>query len=181
MARNATIHKALLTISDMDRAYYDSHQLVLAQHPSESVGRMMLRLVAFTLNASPTLQFTRGLSATDEPEIWQKDDTDQIECSILLGEPDIRDLKKACSRSGTVVLYSYGGQASEQWWQQHVNQCTSLTNLSVCRFPADTLQVLAPMAQRSMVLTATIQDGQLWLADQDNTVVVDWEVLQTAS
>ncbi|WP_230369927.1 YaeQ family protein [Paludibacterium denitrificans] len=116
MALSATIYKVNLTLSDMDRSYYASHNLTLAQHPSETIERLMLRLTAFALHASDTLSFTRGLCADDEPELWQKNYSDEIELWIDLGEPDEKRLKKACSRAEQVVLYSYGGRASEVWW-----------------------------------------------------------------
>ena len=70
MALKATIHKATLNIADMDRHYYADHQLTIAQHPSETDLRVMIRLLAFALNAGDTLEFTKGLSTDDEPELW---------------------------------------------------------------------------------------------------------------
>ncbi|BBH15374.1 YaeQ family protein [Chromobacterium haemolyticum] len=173
MALSATIYKANLAVSDMDRGYYASHQLTLAQHPSETVERMMLRLVAFALNASETLQFSRGLSADDEPELWQKSYADDIELWVELGEPDEKRLKKACSRAEQVVLYSYGGRASEVWWLQIENKLSRLDKLSVFRVEPATLAELVAICQRSMQLSATIQDGQLWLADESSNVLVE--------
>ncbi|MCK5886056.1 MAG: YaeQ family protein, partial [Alcanivorax sp.] len=72
MALTATIYKAELTVSDMDRDYYATHNLTVALHPSETESRMMLRLLAFALNAHEDLAFTRGLSSTDEPDLWQR-------------------------------------------------------------------------------------------------------------
>ncbi|KUM02304.1 YaeQ family protein [Chromobacterium subtsugae] len=173
MALTATIYKASLTLSDMDRGYYASHQLTLAQHPSETLERMMLRVAAFALNASETLSFTRGLSADDEPELWQKNYSDEIELWVELGEPDEKRLKKACSRADKVVLYTYGGRASEVWWSQIENKLSRLDKLEVFRIDFDALQTLAGLAQRSMQLNVTIQDGQMWLADEQHTVLLE--------
>ncbi|UTH76057.1 YaeQ family protein [Chromobacterium sp. IIBBL 290-4] len=172
MALTATIYKANLTLSDMDRGYYATHSLTLAQHPSETLERMMLRIVAFALHASETLSFTRGLSADDEPELWQKNYADEIELWVELGEPDEKRLKKACSRSEQVALYSYGGRASEVWWSQIENKLARLDKLSVFRIDFDALQALAAIAERSMQLTATIQDGQLWLANDAQNILI---------
>ncbi|OHX12318.1 YaeQ family protein [Chromobacterium sphagni] len=173
MALTATIYKASLTLSDMDRGYYASHQLTLAQHPSETLERMMLRVAAFALNASETLSFTRGLSADDEPELWQKNYSDEIELWLELGEPDEKRLKKACSRSDKVILYSYGGRASEVWWSQIENKLSRLDKLEVFRIDSEALQQLTGLAQRSMQLNITIQDGQMWLADEQHTVLLE--------
>ncbi|KIA80609.1 hypothetical protein QR66_09685 [Chromobacterium piscinae] len=172
MALNATIYKATLILSDMDRGYYATHSLTLAQHPSETLERMMLRIVAFALHASDTLAFTRGLCADDEPELWQKNYSDEIELWVELGEPDEKRLKKACSRSDRVALYSYGGRASEVWWGQNENKLSRLDKLEVFRIDFEALQALAALAERSMQLTATIQDGQLWLSNDAQNILI---------
>ncbi|MDF0604407.1 YaeQ family protein [Neisseriaceae bacterium TC5R-5] len=173
MALAATIYKASLSIADMDRGYYAEHPLVLAQHPSETVERMMLRLVVFALHASESLQFSRGLSAEDEPELWQKNYADEIECWLELGEPDEKRLKKACSRAQQVVLYSYGGRASEVWWSQLESKLGRLEKLTVFRIEPATLAALTGLCQRNMQLSASIQDGQLWLSSEQTNVLVE--------
>ncbi|QEL57087.1 YaeQ family protein [Chromobacterium paludis] len=172
MALNATIYKATLTLSDLDRGYYATHPLTLAQHPSETLERMMLRIVAFALHASETLAFTRGLCADDEPELWQKNYSDEIELWVDLGEPDEKRLKKACSRADRVVLYSYGGRASEVWWGQNESKLSRLDKLEVYRVDFESLQALAALAERGMQLTATIQDGQLWLSNDAQNILI---------
>ena len=72
MAVKATVSKATLQISDMDRHYYAEHTLTLAQHPSETDERLMVRLFAFALFAAEGLTFGRGLSSEDEPDVWRK-------------------------------------------------------------------------------------------------------------
>ena len=79
MALRATVFKADVQIADMDRNYYQSHSLTLAQHPSETDERMMVRLLGFILFADEGLVFGKGLSAEDEPDLWQKDLTGAIE------------------------------------------------------------------------------------------------------
>ena len=96
MALTATIYKAELTVSDMDRDYYATHNLTVALHPSETESRMMLRLLAFALNAHEDLTFTRGLSSTDEPDLWQRNPDDTLAHWIELGMPDEKRLRKAC-------------------------------------------------------------------------------------
>ena len=79
MAQKATIFKAELDISDMDRHYYASHALTLARHPSETDERMMVRLLAFALNADEQLSFSEGMDNPDDPALWRKDLTGSIE------------------------------------------------------------------------------------------------------
>ena len=111
MALKATIFKAELQIADMDRGYYQDHNLTIAQHPSENDLRMMIRLMTFILHAHEDLTFTKGLSTDDEPDVWQKSLSDEIEVWIDLGQPDEKRIRKACGRSKEVFIYTYSGHA----------------------------------------------------------------------
>ncbi len=173
MALKATIYKADLTISDMDRHYYASHALTLAQHPSETIERMMLRFAVFALTASETLAFTRGISVDDEPDLWQHTLAGEIERWIELGEPDEKRLRRACGRAASVEVYSYGGRSADIWWQQNGDRYGRFDNLEVWSIDTETLKALAGLCQRSMQLSATVQDGTMWLSDGKNNVAVE--------
>lgn len=178
MALKATIFKADLNISDMDRGYYASHSLTIAQHPSETEERMMLRVAVFALHASEQLAFTKGISEDDEPDLWQKNYSDEIELWIELGEPDEKRLRKACGRAEQVWVYSYGGRGADIWWQQTETKTTRFANLAVASIDSDTLAELVKLIQRGMQLQATIQDGQLWLSDSVHNVLVERRMLK---
>ncbi len=162
----------------MDRGYYNDHRLTVAQHSSETDERMMVRLLAFTLHASDALQFTKGLSADDEPDVWQKSLTDEIEVWIDVGLPDEKRIRKACGRAKQVYIYAYGGRAAQLWWEQASGKSLRFDNLQVINLPQSATKALAELAQRSMNLQCTIQEGQVWVSDADITVIVDVEVLK---
>ena len=172
MALKATICKAELQISDMDRNYYHSHALTIARHPSETDERMMMRVLAFALYADEALAFGKGLSAEDEPDLWRKDLTGAIELWVDVGLPDEKRIRKACGRAAQVAILSYGGRGAELWWGQVSGLLERFRNLTVMNLPAVTGQVLTGMAQRNMQLQCLIQDGQIWLSDQDERVEV---------
>jgi uncharacterized protein YaeQ len=173
MAIKSTIFKAELQIADMERHYYADHALTIAQHPSETDERMMVRLLAFALHAHESLSFGRGLSADDEPALWQKDLTGAIELWIDVGLPDERLVRKACGRAGQVVVYTYGGRVAEMWFAQNSSQFARLKNLTVINLPQESTRALAKLAQRTMRLQCTIQDGQVWLSDSGQSVQVE--------
>ncbi|MCA1325045.1 YaeQ family protein [Herbaspirillum sp. alder98] len=177
MALKSTIYKAELQISDMDRHYYQSHPLTIARHPSETDERMMIRVLAFALNASETLGFGKGLSDTDEPDLWQKDLTGAIDLWIEVGQPDDRAILKACGRSERVIVYSYSS-VSNIWWNQTGSRVERAKNLRVVNIDADASQALAALAQRSMQLQCTIQDGQIWLGANENMVLIEPQVIK---
>jgi len=177
MALGATIFKADLQIADMDRGYYRDHALVLARHPSETDERLMVRLMAFALNASESLAFGRGLSAEDEPDLSRKDLTGLIELWIDVGLPPEKAIRKASGRAAQVIVYAYGRRGVDIWWKQVADSLARCRNLSVIELPQDATQALAQLVQRSMRLQCTIQDGQAWLTDGEDSIEIVPNVL----
>jgi len=172
MAPKATVVKAELQVTDMDRHYYASHNLTLAQHPSETVERLMVRLLAFALHADERLEFGRGLSDEDEPALWRRDRTGEIEQWIELGQPDESRIRKACGRAQQVVVVNYGGRASDVWWSKNAPALARLKNLSVIDIDAESVDAVATLFERGMRLTAMIQDGEVQLMDAARTVAL---------
>ncbi|MBE0486516.1 YaeQ family protein [Marinobacter sp.] len=172
MALKATIFKATLHIADMDRHYYADHHLTIARHPSENDERMMIRLLAFALNASDSLEFTKGLSSDDEPELWEKSLTDDIELWIELGLPDEDRVRKACNRSQQVILYTYGGRAVPVWWDKHNNKLERFGNLTIVDLPAESTAALARLVERSMTFQVSIQDGEVTFSNEADLVSI---------
>lgn len=175
MALKSTIFKADLQISDMDRHYYQQHALTVARHPSETDERMMVRLLAFALFAHDELQLTKGISSEDEPDIWQKDLTGQIQLWIDLGTPDEKRLRKAAGRSEHVVVLAYGGNAPSVWWKKNSSALQHIKNLSVIAISKENSEALAELAQRSLQLQCTIQDGSVWLGNESTSVHIEPE------
>ncbi len=178
MALRSTVFRVALQIADLDRNYYARHMLTLARHPSETDERMMVRLVAFALFAHERLEFGRGLSSEDEAALWQRDLTGAIETWIEVGLPDERALRKACGRAKQVVLIAFGGRGAKVWWEQNQGKLARLSNLSVLNLPFAATQALAALAERSMELVCTIQDGHVSLADESQILEVVPEKLQ---
>lgn len=172
MAHNATIFKAHLQIADMDRNYYGEHALVMARHPSETDERMMVRLLAFALNASESLVFGKGLSSEDEPDLWQKDLTGQIELWVDVGQPDEKTVRKAGGRASWVRIYNYGLRSADAWWNQVRARLQRQSRLSVTYFPQEATRAIAALADRNMQLQCTIQQGQIWLSGGDSVVEI---------
>ena len=181
MASNATIFKASVQISDMNRQYYEDHVLTLARHPSETEERMMVRLLAFVLHAHETLSFGRGLSTEEEPALWQKDLTGAIEHWIEVGQPEEKAIRRACGRATLVSIYTYGGRGADQWWEKNMTAFGRLNNLVVMNLPLDGSRALGTLAQPSMQLQCTIQEGQIWMTDGENTAHIELTTLKNAS
>ncbi|MFO0794850.1 MAG: YaeQ family protein [Candidatus Brocadiaceae bacterium] len=172
MAIKATIFRVELNISDIDRNYFHDHKLTIARHPSENDVRMMARLVAFILNAHEGLVFTQGVSRGDEPDLWRKDLSGNIEVWIEIGQPDEKRVGKACSRAKEVIVYPYSGNSANAWWKKINPDVNRFKNLSVINLPTDAIQEMAALAQRTMDFSCTIQDGEMWISGEDKTVKI---------
>ena len=158
----------------MDRQVYGEHTLTLALHPSETEERLLIRLLAFALQVpadtdAGALQFARGLSDTDEPDLWQHDLSGQLIQWVEVGQPDERRLAKACGRAERVSLYVYGSSAAI-WWAAICNKLTRLKNLVVWQIDPEQSQALAALAQRAMQWQVTVQDGTVWVSAGESSV-----------
>ncbi|MGN6231298.1 MAG: YaeQ family protein [Trinickia sp.] len=179
MALKSTIYKAELQIADMDRHYYGDHSLTIARHPSETDERMMVRLAAFALFAEERLELAKGLSDTDEPDLWEKDLTGAIRTWIEVGQPDERRLAKASGRAERVIVIAYGGRASQIWWDGLRGKVDRLRNLEVRTLAEGTGDALARLAERTMRVQLTVQDGSAWLTSANaDPVELQWTVLK---
>ena len=181
MATKSTIFKANVQIADIDHSYYADHALTLARHPSETDERMMVRLAALALNAHQVqdlcggdakIGFGAGLSSPDEPDVQLVDFTGRTRLWVEVGQPEDKPLSKACSKADAVFLYCFH-HAAEVWWKGIETKLSRLDKLQVWRIPADASQALAQMAERSMQLQATVQEGAITLSSTQGSVHVE--------
>jgi uncharacterized protein YaeQ len=170
MASKGTIYKAELEIVDMDRNYYATHRLTMACHPSETGERLMIRLLAFALNAHERLEFGKGISDSDEPDLWQKDLAGEIELWIELGHPDERVIARAVGRSPRVIVYTYSAHP-DRWWDPIGHRFEKEKRLSVFHVNPGSARELAKLAGSSMNLQCSVQDGEAWFRDDKENAV----------
>jgi uncharacterized protein YaeQ len=172
MAQKATIYKVELSVSDMDRHYYETHNLTVAKHPSETDERLMLRILAFALNAHEQLEFTKGISTDNEPDIWQKSLSGELELWVELGLPGEKIVRQSCGKANEVVVYCYGGSTAELWWEKIKNSTTRFDNLQVTNFSKKDTSELGKQARRSMKLQVNIQNCDVMVSVDDSIVNV---------
>lgn len=177
MAIKPTIYKARISLSDLERDYYDSINLTIAQHPSETLERMMVRVLAFCINAQEGLELTKGLDDVEEPDLWALTMDEQITLWIDVGEPSFDRVKKASNRARAVKVYSFNSK-SDVWWSQGELKFSRL-NASFYRFPWESIEALAALVKRTMDLSVTITGDSAYIAGDEGEVEVSWEVLQS--
>lgn len=163
MALKATVYKVQLTVSDLNRHYYEDHALVLARHPSETDLRLLVRVVAFALNAHERLQFTKGLADVDEPDLWQHALTGEIEHWIDLGQPTEKRLRQSCSKARLVSVYTYQPSAAAVWIETVRDTLARFDRLAVHHMQFKDEKAAVGLLGRSSSLTCVIEDDLVQL------------------
>jgi len=175
VATKPTIYKQRIALSDLERNYYDSFNLTIALHPSETVQRMTARILAFCINAQPGLTFTKGLSAIEEPDIWLRSLDERVDLWVDVGEPAPERVKKSCHQSNNVKVYSFNTK-SDVWWEQSKPKLI-FDNLEVVRFDASQIEELSTHIERTADWSITITGQSAYVATPTGEVDVSWQVL----
>lgn len=176
MALKATIYKAQIQLADMDRHVYADPQITIARHPSETDERMMIRVLALAMGwpadtSEGTLELAKDMWEPDEPALWHKNFSDDILHWVEVGQPDDKRLMKACGRADKVSLWAFQS-STNVWWNNIAGKLTRADKLTVWQVPTEQSQELAKLAQRSMVLQVTVQDGTVWVGDGEASVEI---------
>jgi uncharacterized protein YaeQ len=111
MAASATMYHLQIDLSDVDRAVYQTLDLRVARHPSETMRYLLTRVIAYCLCFEEGITFTRGLSTTDEPAAWVKDPHGNLRLWIEVGTPSVERLHKASKASPRVVIFTHNDPA----------------------------------------------------------------------
>ncbi len=176
MALKPTIYKAKISLAHIELNHYDNLNLTLAQHPSETLERMMARVLAFCMNAKKSLTFTKGLFSVEEPDIWERTLDDQISLWIDIGEPSFDRIKKATRNSQAVKIYSFNLK-SNAWWAKEQGKFKDL-KVSVFQFQWKGIQAMAKLVKRTMDLSVTVSDGTVYVSSENSSCEVPWTALQ---
>jgi uncharacterized protein YaeQ len=112
VALTATIYHFTVRLSDVDRGVYDTLELKLARHPSESEEYLVTRMLAYCLEYAEGIAFSRGLSDPDEPAIAIRDLTGALKTWIEIGSPDAARLHKAAKAAPRVAVYTHKDPAT---------------------------------------------------------------------
>ena len=174
MALKATIHKVQLQLADMDRNVYADPAMTIARHPSETDERMMIRVLAMAMGwpadtNQGTLEIAKDMWEPDEPALWHKNYTGDILHWVEVGQPDDKRLMKACGRADRVTVWAFQS-STPVWWTTIANKLTRASKLTVWQVPTEQSQALAALAQRSMVLQVSVQDGSIWISEGEQSV-----------
>jgi len=180
MALKSTVFKVKLSVADLNRQYYEDHSLTIARHPSETDIRMVVRVVAFALNAHEHLQFTKGLSDADEADLWQIDLTGDIEHWIDLGQPNEKRIRQSCSKANRVSIYTYQKRAAGPWFADIKDSLERFKHLSVTHLAIQDEAAVSALVDRTMELHCTIEDNHILLVGNGQSLTIDMDVAKAA-
>jgi uncharacterized protein YaeQ len=169
MALPSTVYKASIELSDIDHGVYESLQATVAQHPSETGERLVARLLAYAIFHEPELVFTKGISATDEPDLWVKGGDGRVLFWVEVGLPEANRILKASRHSERVALLAYG-RALASWDQQHLPKLGKVANLTVISIDQAFIDKMAAQLERSINWSITITEGLLYLTIGEETI-----------
>jgi uncharacterized protein YaeQ len=171
MAIGSMVCKAEINIANIDTNYYETHEITIAKHPSETELRVMARLVAFIFNANERMIINQGVDNDDDPALWQKNYGGDVELWIDIAQVDEKRLRKACGRSEQVIVYLYSLGSATTWWKQNGGSYARFKNLSVRYI---NLEGIEKLFNRTMRIQATITDSELSL----NSDIGDFQVIE---
>ena len=137
-------------------------------------------LCNYCLNYGQGLTFTRGLSSTEEPDLWQHSDAGDIEHWIEVGQPEEPRLRKACGRTAQLSVYAFGKQA-DVWWQRSGADIAKLANVAVWRFQWTDVKALALRLERTVHLHVSVVGGVIYADSAGESVTLEVEPLLVPS
>jgi uncharacterized protein YaeQ len=161
MALPSTIYRVTIQLSDVDRGVYESLQVTVARHPSETEERLVARLLAFALFFEPDLAFAKGVGDGDEPDLWVKGPDGRVLLWVEAGLPEPDRIIKAGRHAERVALIACGRTLSV--WEQHLPKLAGVSNLTVISFDQSFINCLVSSLERSITWSVTISDATLYL------------------
>lgn len=168
MALPPTIYRVTIELSDVDRHQYETLNFSVARHPSETAERLLARVWSYALFYDEGLEFTRGVCAGDEPDLWLRRGDGRIERWIEVGLPDPQRLIKAGRHCDQVVLVAYG-EAWSRWQETARTSLAAMSNLQLYWLDPALLDWLQQGLKRQIVWQLTRSDGVVYVSHNEQS------------
>lgn len=163
MALTSTIHSATVELSDVDRGVYETLDLRLAMHPSESPAYFATRLLAYCLESTEGIEFSPGgLSSPDEPAIVVRDLTGRVTAWIEVGAPDAERLHRASKLAGRVAVYTHR-DLRNLLGQLEGQKIHRAADIPIYTFGRGFIDALAEHIARRMRISLSVTERHLYL------------------
>ncbi|MCG8427784.1 MAG: YaeQ family protein [Chromatiales bacterium] len=162
MADKSTIYRGKIGLADSDQGRFETLELTVAQHPSETRERVIARILAYALCYQEDLQLGKGVCDGEMPDIYLQPPGEKMQRWIEVGEPTPERLQAACRKADQVILFLYG-KRPWRWQEQHLQKLADYKNLIITLLPGELLQPLSEQLQRSFHWSLNISDNQAYL------------------
>lgn len=169
MALTATMYNFSIELSDMDRGVYETLDLKVAQHPSETDESLIARVLAYCREYTEGIEFSKGISSPDEPAVFVRDLTGRLRTWIDIGAPDAARIHRASKASDRVVIYTHKDpkQMLANWAGERIHKSESI---EVYSFDAAMIAALVRKLERRMAFSLSITDGHLYASFADESI-----------
>jgi uncharacterized protein YaeQ len=168
VALGATIYTFDIELADSDRAVYQSLNLRVAQHPSETPDYLLTRVLAYCLEFAEGIAFSKGLSDPDEPAISVRDLTGALQVWVDIGLPEPERLHRASKAAPRVAVYTHKDAA--QWAARLADaKIHRAEKLAVYALDRVWLAQLVAQLERRMQFSLARSEGEIYLTVGDKT------------
>ena len=169
MAQTATIYNFDIDLADADRNVYESLALRVACHPSESEEYLVTRVLAYAMEFTEGIDFSRGVSDPEEPTIAVRDLTGRINVWIEIGTPDAARLHRASKAAGRVVVYTHKDprQILQRLAGEKIHKADEVEFYAIDR---TLVAALAARLQRRMAFSLSVTDRELYVSIGTDTL-----------
>jgi uncharacterized protein YaeQ len=171
MAQTATIYVLTIDLSDMDRGVYETLELRVARHPSETVEYMVVRVLAYCLEYQDGIALTEGVSSGDEPAIVVRDLTGRITAWIEVGMPDAARLHRGSKLAGRAAVYTHRDvrQLMAQLAGARIHRAAAIV---VRAFDRGIVERVGALLERRTSLAIAVSSGELLISIADRTLTL---------
>jgi len=162
VALSSTIYAFEIQLSDVDRGVYESLSLKVARHPSETEEHLAARVLAYCLEYTEGIAFSRGLAEPDEPALMVRDLTGVLQAWIDTGFPDAARLHRASKAAPRVAVYTHKDPATllAQLAGERIHRSEALELYS---FGRDFLSAFVSRLGRRTAFDLSVTDSHLFL------------------
>jgi uncharacterized protein YaeQ len=168
MALPATIYRLHIDLSDVDRSVYESLDLRVAQHPSETLRSVLTRVLAYCLGYEKGIAFTRGLAEPDEPALCVRDPQGALRAWIDVGVPSAERLHKASKAAPRVVVFTHDPEALAR--AARARPIHRAADLEVHALDPALLEALEETMERTARWELVRTEGQIYLTVAGRTL-----------
>jgi uncharacterized protein YaeQ len=169
MAQTSTMYSFEIDLADSDRGVYEHLDLKVARHPSESEDYLLTRVLAYCLEYTDGIAFSRGISDPDEPTIAVRDLTGAIRAWVEIGAPDAARVHKAGKAADRVAVYTHKDPAQmlRLWAAERIH---GIGKLELYRVDRALLDPLIEVLDRRMAFSLSVNERDLYIAIGDRTI-----------